>query len=94
MGREAARQVALQMLATIKFALGDLERVEAVLKVLGMVHATPDFVHHAKVLNGFSEVMTAAFGEAGRHARSAIGMGSLPHGMVVEVEAVLLVRDS
>ncbi|MCA8009784.1 RidA family protein [Burkholderia cenocepacia] len=93
MGYDAARQVALQMLATVKLALGDLARVEGVLKVLGMVHATPDFIHHPKVINGFSEVITAAFGEAGRHARSAVGVGSLPHGMVVEVEAVMLVRD-
>ncbi|GAB3626864.1 L-PSP family endoribonuclease [Pandoraea terrae] len=93
MGHGAARQVALQMLATVKLALGDLDRVESVLKVLGMVHATPDFTHHPKVINGFSEIMTAAFGDAGRHARSAVGMGSLPHGMVVEVEAVMLVRE-
>jgi enamine deaminase RidA (YjgF/YER057c/UK114 family) len=92
LGYEAARSVALQMLATVKLALGDLERVEGVLKVLGMVHAVPDFTHHPKVINGFSEVITAAFGEAGRHARSAVGMGSLPHGMVVEVEAVMLVQ--
>ncbi|AEI82402.1 endoribonuclease L-PSP (plasmid) [Cupriavidus necator N-1] len=93
MGYEAARQVALQMLATVKLALGDLDRVESVLKALGMVHATPDFTLHPKVINGFSEVLTTAFGDAGRHARSAVGMASLPHGMVVEVEAIFLVRD-
>ncbi|SOY93341.1 Endoribonuclease L-PSP (fragment) [Cupriavidus taiwanensis] len=93
MGYEAARQAGLQMLATVKLALGDLERVEGVVKALGMVHSVPDFTFHPKVINGFSEVMTTAFGDAGRHARSAVGMASLPHGMVVEVEAIFLVRD-
>ena len=93
MGYEAARQVGLQMLATVKLALGDLERVESVVKVLGMVHSVPDFTLHPKVINGFSEVLTTALGDAGRHARSAVGMVSLPHGMVVEVEAIFLVRD-
>jgi enamine deaminase RidA (YjgF/YER057c/UK114 family) len=58
-----------------------------------MVHVASDIHHHPKVINGFSEVITAAFGEAGRHARSAVGLESLPHGMVVEVEAVMLVRE-
>lgn len=92
-GYAAAQTVALNMLATIKLALGSLERVEAVLKVLGMVNAAPEFVHHPKVLNGFSDVLVTAFGDAGRHARSAVGMGSLPHGMTVEVEAILQVRN-
>jgi len=92
-GYAAARQVALNMLATVKLALGDLGRVEAVLKLLGMVNAAPEFAHHPKVINGCSDVLITAFGDAGRHARSAVGMGSLPHGMTVEVEAVLLVRE-
>lgn len=92
-GYDAARHTALNMLATIKLALGDLGRVESVLKVLGMVNAAPEFIHHPKVIDGFSDVLVTAFGEAGRHARSAVGMGSLPHGMPVEVEAILLIRD-
>jgi enamine deaminase RidA (YjgF/YER057c/UK114 family) len=92
-GYEAARHAALNMLATIKLALGDLNKVEAVLKVLGMVNAAPEFAHHPKVINGCSDVLITAFGDAGRHARSAVGMASLPHGMMVEIEAVLLVRD-
>jgi enamine deaminase RidA (YjgF/YER057c/UK114 family) len=81
------------MLATIKLALGELNKVEAVLKVLGMVNAAPEFAHHPKVINGCSDVLITAFGDAGRHVRSAVGMASLPHGMMVEIEAVLLVRD-
>jgi len=59
-----------------------------------MVNAAPEFIHHPKVINGCSDVLTTAFGDAGRHARSAVGMGSLPHGMTVEVEAVLRVREA
>jgi enamine deaminase RidA (YjgF/YER057c/UK114 family) len=92
-GYEAARQVALNMLTSIKLALGSLDRVEAVLKVLGLVNAAPQFKRHPAVIDGFSDVFVAAFGDAGQHARSAVGMSSLPHGMMVEVEAVLLVRD-
>ena len=63
------------------------------LKVLGLVNAAPDFKQHPQVIDGCSDTLVAAFGEAGQHARSAVGMGSLPHGMMVEVEAVFLIRD-
>ena len=92
-GQKAAELACLNMLASIKAALGDLANVEAVLKVFGMVNATPEFKQHPKVIDGCSSVLIAAFQDAGRHARSAVGMSSLPHGMMVEVEAVLLVRD-
>lgn len=93
-GYLAAAQVALNLLATIKSATGDLGKVSAFLKVLGMVNASPEFVHHPKVVNGFSDVVIQAFGDAGRHARSAVGMSSLPHGMMVEVEAIVLLNSS
>ncbi|MFM0045680.1 RidA family protein [Paraburkholderia sediminicola] len=91
-GYAAARLTALNMLATIKLAVGDLANVESVLKVFGMVNTTPDFAYHPQVINGFSDVFVEAFGDVGRHARSAIGMASLPHGMTVEIEAILLVK--
>jgi enamine deaminase RidA (YjgF/YER057c/UK114 family) len=84
-----AREVALAHLGTLKEALGTLDRVTRVVKVLGMVNATPDFVEHPKVVNGYSDLMVAVFGEAGRHARSAVGVGSLPVGFSVEVEAIV-----
>lgn len=93
-GYEAAQLTALNLLATVKQALGDLDRVASVLKVLGMVNADPDFTLHPRVINGFSDMLVTAFGDDGRHARSAVGMGSLPHGMLVEVEAILQVRKS
>lgn len=93
LGYAAAQLAALNMLASVRLALGDLSKVEAVVKVLGMVNAAPEFEHHPSVIDGCSDVLIEAFGEGGRHARSAVGMGSLPHGMLVEIEAVLLVRD-
>lgn len=87
-----ARLTGLNLLATAKTALGDLSRVEMVVKLLGMVNAEPDFADHPKVINGCSDVFVDVFGEAGRHARSAVGMGSLPNGMAVEVEVILAIR--
>lgn len=91
-GYADARACALQLIAVAKAALGDLSRVEGVIKLLGMVNAEPDFHDHPKVVNGASDLFVAVFAEAGRHARSAVGMGSLPSGVTVEVEAILLVR--
>ena len=91
-GYEAARAAALNLLATVKESVGDLDAVEGVLKVLGMVNADPAFTAHPKVIDGCSDVLVTAFGERGLHARSAVGMGSLPHGMSVEVEAILVLR--
>ena len=87
-----ARLTGLQLLAVAKAALGDLSRVEAVVKLLGMVNAEPDFADHPKVINGCSDLLVDVLGDAGRHARSAVGMGSLPNRMAVEIEAILLVK--
>ena len=88
-GAAAARVVALTMLATIKASLGSLDRVKRIVKVLGMVNSTPDFQKHPAVMNGFSNTMVEIFGDAGKAARSAVGMGSLPYNVPVEVEAIL-----
>jgi len=88
-----ARLAGLNLLAIVKNALGDLGRVEFVVKLFGMVNAVPDFGDHPKVINGCSDLFTEVFGDAGRHARSAVGVGSLPGGMTVEVEAIFAVRD-
>ncbi|HQZ12058.1 MAG TPA: RidA family protein [Devosia sp.] len=87
-----ARLTGLQLLANAQAALGSLDRVEAVVKVFGMVYATLDFKDHPTVINGCSDLFEDVLGPAGRHARSAVGMGSLPHGISVEIEAILLVR--
>jgi enamine deaminase RidA (YjgF/YER057c/UK114 family) len=87
-----ARSIGLQLLSTTRQALGSLDRVEAVLKVLGMVNAVPEFKDHPKVINGCSDLFVEVLGEAGRHARSAVGMGSLPHQISVEIEAILAVK--
>jgi enamine deaminase RidA (YjgF/YER057c/UK114 family) len=88
-GKRAARQVGLTILSTLRSELGSLDRVARVLKVLGMVNSTPDFERHPLVINGFSELMLDVFGEAGRAARSAVGMGSLPGNIAVEIECIL-----
>ncbi|EOZ96498.1 RidA [Indibacter alkaliphilus LW1] len=88
-GKLAARQVGLAMLATIKANLGSLNRVKRVIKVLGMVNATPDFERHPYVINGCSELFAAVWGlENGVGVRSAVGMGSLPDNIPVEIEAM------
>jgi enamine deaminase RidA (YjgF/YER057c/UK114 family) len=91
-GYADARLTGLNLLATAKAALGELSRIEAVVKLLGMVNAEPGFSDHPKVINGCSDLLVEVLGEAGRHARSAVGMGSLPNRMTVEIEAILLVR--
>ena len=91
-GYQHARSVGITLIAAMKDALGDLDRVEGVVKVLGMVNATPEFTEHPKVINGCSDLFVEVFGERGRHARSAVGMGSLPGGIPVEIEAVVQVR--
>ncbi|MGE3314820.1 MAG: RidA family protein [Planctomycetaceae bacterium] len=88
-GKNAARQVGLTMLSTIKAQIGSLDKIERVVKVLGMVNAVPDFGKHPSVINGFSELMVELFGEKGRAARSAVGMGSLPGNIAVEIEAIM-----
>jgi enamine deaminase RidA (YjgF/YER057c/UK114 family) len=86
--KEAARLCALNMVAHLKVALnGDLGRVAGCLRLRGFVNAVPDFGAHAAVINGASDVLVEIFGEKGRHTRTAIGVGSLPHGVAVEVDA-------
>ena len=92
-GYADARQCALQMIAVAKSAVGDLSRV-SIVKVFGMVNAVADFKDHPKVINGASDLFVEVFGENGRHARSAVGMGSLPGGVTVEVEAILRVTGT
>ena len=88
-GQRAARQVGLAILATLRSELGSLDRVKCLVKTLGMVNATPDFRDHPQVINGFSELMADVFGqENGIGARSAVGMGSLPGNIAVEIEAI------
>ena len=91
-GYADARLTGLQLLAAAKAALGELSRIEAVVKLLGMVNAAGDFTEHPKVINGCSDLFVEVLGEAGRHARSAIGVGSLPNGITVEIEAVQLIK--
>lgn len=86
-GYAAARSVGLQLLATAQDALGSLDRITKVVKVFGMVNADPLFGNHPQVINGCSDVLVEVLGEAGRHTRSAIGMGSLPNRISVEIEA-------
>lgn len=84
-----AREVAIQHVAVIKSALGNLDRVARVVKALGMINAGPEFEQHPAVMNGYSDCMVDIFGDKGLHARSAIGMASLPFGIPVEVEAII-----
>jgi enamine deaminase RidA (YjgF/YER057c/UK114 family) len=88
-GYQTARNVAINCLASIRETLGDLDRVKRVVKLLGMVHCTPDFKDQPKVINGASDLLVEVFGEAGKHARSAVGMQSLPNGIPVEIEMIL-----
>lgn len=92
-GRRSAEKVGLCMLATIKAAVGELSRVRRFVRILGMVNATEEFTEHPKVINGFSDLMVVAFGEAGRGARSAVGMQSLPSDIAVEIEATVELND-
>ena len=88
-GYEAARLVGIQLLASIKRELGSLDKVKRCVKVLGMVNAAPDFGGQPSVINGFSDLMVEVFGENGKHARSAVGMGSLPNNIAVEIELIV-----
>jgi len=92
-GYEGARLTAINQLAVLKDMLGDLSKVKRVVKVLGMVNSDPDFVEQPAVINGFSDLIVAVFGERGRHARAAVGMASLPRGQAVEIEMIVEVED-
>ena len=91
-GIAAARLTAINQLAVLKAELGDLSKVKRIVKVLGMVNCDADFKDHPKVINGFSDLMVQVFGEKGKHARSAVGMCSLPFNMAVEIELVVEVE--
>jgi enamine deaminase RidA (YjgF/YER057c/UK114 family) len=88
-----ARLTGINMISTIRSAVCDLGRVEGIVKVFGMVNAAPDFIDHAKVVNGCSDLLVDVFGARGRHARSAVGQGSLPNNITVEIEAIIAVRQ-
>lgn len=91
-GIAAARLTAINQLAVLKAELGNLNKVKRIVKVLGMVNCEADYKDHPKVINGFSDLMVQVFGEKGKHARSAVGMCSLPMNMAVEVELVVEVE--
>jgi enamine deaminase RidA (YjgF/YER057c/UK114 family) len=88
-GRDAARTCAINLLAALKAELGELSRVRRVVKVTGFVASTPGFTDAPKVINAASELLGEAFGDAGRHARAAVGVAALPLGVPVEVEAIV-----
>lgn len=85
----SARRVGLCLLSSLKAEVGDLGRVRRIVRVVGMVNATPEFTDHPRIVNGVSDLLVGVFGERGRHARAAVGMGSLPGGMTVEVEMIV-----
>lgn len=91
-GYQAARSAGLSILATLRAELGSLDRVRQVVKVLGMVNCAPGFDQTPPVINGFSDLFVEVFGEAGRHARSAVGMAELPASIPVEIEIVVEVE--
>ncbi len=92
-GYEAARLTAIAQLAALQAAIGDLNKVVRIVKVTGMVNAAPDFDQHPEVINGFSDLMVEVFGERGKHARAAVGMGSLPRNIACEIEMIVEVQD-
>ncbi|SDC35041.1 Enamine deaminase RidA, house cleaning of reactive enamine intermediates, YjgF/YER057c/UK114 family [Sphingomonas sp. YR710] len=93
-GAEAARRCAIMLLAQMQAALGDLDRVVRIVKLGAFISSTADFTGQPKVANGASELMQAVFGEAGRHARSAVGVPVLPLGAVVEIDGIVAVRPA
>ncbi len=92
-GYEAAKLVAIAQLSVLKQEVGDLNKVVRIVKVLGMVNADSSFTQHPAVINGFSDVMVEVFGERGKHARAAVGMGSLPSNIAVEIEMIVEIQD-
>lgn len=90
---EAARLTGIALLASLKAEIGSLNKVKRIVKVLGMVNSDPTFDKHPQVMNGFSDFMVEVFGESGKHARSAVGMGSLPHNIPVEIEMIVELKE-
>lgn len=93
-GYAAARIAALNMLATIRHEVGDLARVRRVIHVTGTVNATPDFTQHTQVIDGASDLLVEVFGDAGKHARLAVGVNSLPADMALEVQAIIALHPA
>lgn len=93
-GYQAARDTGLEIIAVLRAATGDLGRIKQFVKVLGMVNSSPDFTKHPAVINGFSDLMVEVFGEKGKHARSAIGVASLPNNMAVEIEVIVELEEA
>lgn len=91
-GKVAARNTGLNLLAVLKAEIGDLDKVKRIVKVLGMVNCQSDFTQQPQVINGFSDLMVEVFGEKGKHARSAAGVGSLPSNIPVEIEMIVEVE--
>ena len=91
---QQARSVGIDLLAVMRAELGSLDKVMRVVKVLGMVNAVPEFQDHPKVINGCSDLFVQVLGERGKHARSAVGMGSLPMGIPVEIECIVEIASS
>lgn len=89
----AARLTGISLLESLKAEVGNLNNVKRIVKVLGMVNAVPEFDNHSQVINGFSDLMVEVFGENGKHARSAIGLGSLPRNIPVEIEMIVEMKD-
>ena len=92
-GRDAARLAGISLLSTLKAEIGDLNKVKRIVKVMGMVNSVPTFDKHPAVINGFSDLMVDVFGENGKHARSAVGMASLPNNIAVEIEMIVELKD-
>lgn len=92
-GYEAAKLTGIIQLAVIKEAVGSLSKVKRIVKVNGFVNSAPDFYDHPKVINGFSDLMIAVFGEKGKHARTSLGVAALPMNMAVEIEMIVEVED-
>ena len=91
--QEAARLTGISLLEALKAEVGNLNKVKRIVKVLGMVNAVPSFDQHSQVINGFSDLMVEVFGEDGKHARSAIGLGSLPRNIPVEIEMIVEMKE-
>ncbi|MES5954729.1 RidA family protein [Bacillus fungorum] len=92
-GYKAARQSMLNLLSVVRNELGDLNKVKRIVKILGFVNSTEDFINQPKVMNGASDVLVDIFGEKGKHARSAVGMAQLPNNTTIEIEMVLEIEE-
>ena len=92
-GQEAARLVGISLLSSLKKEIGNLNKVKRIVKVLGMVNAVPTFTNHSQVINGFSDLMVQIFGENGKHARSSVGLSSLPANIPVEIEMIVELKQ-